>query len=556
MLQTLINQPTQQQQIDEGEAKKRQRGTGFTNINRILGANVGAGQRMGSAIGGQLGQQAEQVRKGIEQGQSQFEAGLKEGTSKEKQKIGAAEGAVTGIMQPTSTAPTVNYQDIGNALRGAEYTGPTNIQDIQQQQQRAANLASLGRLSGLSGGQEQLLRTQVAGRGRYGLGQSALDAMLLGKEGQKQLEAARSQTGAVASQAGQSEAMAQSQAQAAQSAIEANKLATLQKIQKEYGGIDEKGAEQAKQFVSDVNKLKKLFDPKNFTPEQLTKIEKGEDPESLKLLERAEAGEFGDIKGLMGQLYAGDKNSLQSTLNAIVNSINPQVGGRYYKDQQQTQAQHLAELMSGAKAGEDVAKREYKTKLFDPKTGELGGILQSQQTAKETAMSNARQQDMAPVDRLLKNSKDPFNVDSDWQTLNQLMPGSNNIIDAVFDRNAGKGDKDSVIKVAQAFKGTPLEKYAEQLENQVQEQMSRREFQNRFGGLIAKERKSQIDATDYSKDPRIASQNVNVFDALRQQLGLPVIKTAGDILPPRTGPSQTPGNVYQDFYNNSIIKRV
>jgi hypothetical protein len=556
MLQTPINQPTQQQQIDEGEAKKRQRGTGFTNINRILGANVGAGQRMGSAIGGQLGQQAEQVRKGIEQGQSQFEAGLKEGTSKEKQKIGAAEGAVSGIMQPTPTAPTVNYQDIGNVLRGAEYTGPTNIQDIQQQQQRAANLASLGRLSGLSGGQEQLLRTQVAGRGRYGLGQSALDAMLLGKEGQKQLEAARSQTGAVASQAGQSEAMAQSQAQAAQSAIEANKLATLQKIQKEYGGIDEKGAKQAKQFVSDVNELKKLFDPKNFTPKQLQEIQEGKNPEALKLLERAEAGEFGDIKGLMGQLYGGDKNALQNTLNSIVNAISPQIGGRYYKDQQQTQAQHLAELMSGAKAGEDVASRTYKTKLFDPSSAGLESILSSQRNAKDTAMDAAKQQDMAPVNRLLQNSKNPGSIDADWQTLNQLMPGSNNIIDAVFDRNAGKGDKDSLVKVAQAFEGTPLEKYAEQIENEAQFTMGRREFQNRFGGLIAQERANKINATDYSKDPRITSQGTNVFDALRQKLGLPVVKTAGDIIPPRTGPIQTPGNVYEDFYNNSIIKRV
>lgn len=545
MLQTPINQPTQQQQIDEGEAKKRQRGTGFTNINRILGANVGAGQRMGSAIGGQLGQQAEQVRKGIEQGQSQFEAGLKEGTSKEKQKIGAAEGAVSGIMQPTPTAPTVNYQDIGNALRGAEYTGPTNIQDIQQQQQRAANLASLGRLSGLSGGQEQLLRTQVAGRGRYGLGQSALDAMLLGKEGQKQLEAARSQTGAVASQAGQSEAMAQSQAQAAQSAIEANKLATLQKIQKEYGGIDEKGAEQAKQFVSDVNELKKLFDPRNFTQEQLGLIQQGKNPEALKLLERAEAGEFGDIKGLMGQLYAGDKNSLQSTLNAIVNSINPQVGGRYYKDQQQTQAQHLAELMSGAKAGEDVAKREYKTKLFDPKTGELGGILQSQQTAKETAMSNARQQDMAPVNQI-ESSIQKYGH-PDYAAMNTLMPGVVSSIDRFYDNIVGQGNNTKEMNI-RAFYNTPLRQYAERIEKEAGGQnLNRFHFQNRLARILAEEQSNKVNATDYSKDSRIAPQNVNVFDALRQQLGLPVAKTAGDVLPPSTGPRQTPGNVYQDI---------
>lgn len=503
---TPINQPIQQQQqMDEGEAKKRQRGTGFANISRILGANVGAGQRMGSAIGGQLGQQAEQVRKGIEQGQSQFEAGLKEGTSKEKQKIGAAEGAVTGIMQPTSTAPTVNYQDIGNALRGAEYTGPTNIQDIQQQQQRAANLASLGRLSGLSGGQEQLLRTQVAGRGRYGLGQSALDAMLLGKEGQKQLEAARSQTGAVASQAGQSEAMAQSQAQAAQSAIEANKLATLQKIQKEYGGIDEKGAEQAKQFVSDVNELKKLFDPRNFTPDQLRLIQQGKNPEALKLLERAEAGEFGDISGLIGQLYGGDKNALQTTLNSIVGAISPPIGGRYYKDQQQTQAQHLAELMSGAKAGEDVAKREYKTKLFAPKTGELESILSSQQNAKNTAIANIKS-NIKSVDKRLADS-----------------------VGDLFRRLPRPGEE----RRLQDAKNNALAQMPADLKGEVQKVLNK----NRQG--LASDADMQtinnlIENYDYSKDPRITSQGTNVFDALRQKLGLPPsAHLAGDILPPK-----------------------
>ena len=267
MLPKPLNQTVSQQEIDQGEARKRQRGTGFTNIGRILGANIGAGQKMGESIGTQLGQQAEQVRKGIEAGQSQFKAGMQESAKKEQEKLGKAETALTGIKEMQPQTQPVDYEAIGMGLRGAEYTGPKGIQNIQEQQQRAMNLAALGRLSGMAGGQQELLRSQVAGRGRYGLGQSALDAMLLGREGQRQLEAARSATGALASEAQQTQTMAQEQARAMESSIEANKLAALEKIQKEAESSIQTGTEQAKAHYRTAeiakNALKKVYEAKD-----------------------------------------------------------------------------------------------------------------------------------------------------------------------------------------------------------------------------------------------------------------------------------------------------
>lgn len=293
MLQLPKNQPIQQETVQEGQAKKRQRGTGFTGLQKVLGANVGAGQKMGQAIGGQLGQQAEQVRKGIEQGQSRFQTGLQKEQQKRQQTVSAATSAIGDIQKNLEGAsndfyssvpetevgsPNLGYADVGQNLRNLQYLGPKSIENIQEQQQRAMNLAALGRLSGMAGGQQQLLKSQVAGRGRYGLGQSSLDALLLGKEGQKQLQAARSETGKIETQAQQAEKMAQAEAQTAESSTEAAKLAAMQKIQQETQGLLNLGSEQAQQYYTTgkhaqdaLNKLMVAADPKTV---QLTEEEK------------------------------------------------------------------------------------------------------------------------------------------------------------------------------------------------------------------------------------------------------------------------------------------
>lgn len=300
MLQLPKNQPIQQETVQEGQAKKRQRGTGFTGLQKVLSANVGAGQKMGQAIGGQLGQQAEQVRKGIEQGQAQFQAGLQKEQQKRQQTVGAVSGAIGDIQKnladnspsefyytPENNVinPNLNYADIGQNLRNLEYLGPKSIENIQEQQQKAANLAALGRLSGMSGGQQQLLRSQIAGKGRYGLGQSSLDALLLGKEGQRQLQAARSETGGVETQAQQAQKMAETEAQTAKSGTEAEKAATIQKLQGETQNLLNLGTEQAQQYYktgelaqSAFKKLMSSQDPKNagLTPEEKDALKKAE----------------------------------------------------------------------------------------------------------------------------------------------------------------------------------------------------------------------------------------------------------------------------------------
>lgn len=473
MLPLPQNQPSiPQQQVDEGEAKRRQRGTGFTNISKILGANVGAGQKMGQAIGGQLGQQAEQIRKGIEQGQSQFQTGLQKGIGQEAQKIGRATGALGDIMSGTSV-PTVDYEKIGTQLKGAEYAGPQNIENIQQQQQQAANLAALGKLSGMSGGQEELLRSQVAGRGRYGLGQTSLDALLLGKEGQKQLQQARTQTGRIASEAGQAEKMAQAQAQAAASNIESQKQSTINKLQQNLGEVQQAGTQSAEKFVSDVNRLKDLISGNLKVGEKIT-------PEDEKLLSRFESGEFGNVDQ---GIFTGEEGATKATLSALAGAMSPNIGGRYYTKEQQDQAAKLATILSGQKAGQDISNLTYKTKLYDPTQDTEKGIFGAQEEARNRAIESAKQQDLAPVKAMreaIQKWGHPY-----YELLDQWRPGIRAIIDKV-----------------------PFKKNREAMFMQVANQMMA-DISNRVAN------------TDYNKDPRIVGQQKSMFSTIRQRLGLP-----------------------------------
>lgn len=471
MLQKPINQPTQQSKVIEDEAKKRQKGTGFTNISKVLGANVGAGQKMGQAIGGQLGQQAEQIRKGIEQGQSQFQSGLQKEQQKQSETLGAASGALGSIMkqQPVAT----NYEQIGQNLRDLQYSGPSSIENIQEQQQRASNLAALGRLSGLAGGQQELLRSQVAGRGRYGLGQSSLDTLLLGKEGQRQLQAARAQTAATESQAQQAEKLAQAQAQAAESAAEQGKLATTQKIQKQLENIQKTATQQGEQFISDAKKYQDLASGRldiGTGEGQVTK------EEAQNLVERAESGEFGNLD--VGGIYSGEKAVTDATIQAIVNAMNMPFGQKKYIEEQQRQAADLATLLSGSKAGQEISNLKYNT-LFNPTEEEKKGFLGAQEEAKgrvATAMKNAA-----------------LNPDRLWTLQRLPRPGE------------------------QQKLGQQVEAYFNSLPPDLRE--NAKNVYYRGGGVAAV--KQAINNYDWTKAPEIAAQEKGIFGLIREKLGLP-----------------------------------
>ena len=145
MLPTPINQLNQQNTQQTGTtntptntAKTQQKkGTGFTNIGRMLQANQGAGQRMGQKIGSNLQGQAGTVIGGVQAGNQDFNEKMKADRDAQQAKI----NAVSNFVNTNTTSPTDNYtnmvgtanqnqiKQIGEDFRGASYRGPSGIKD-------------------------------------------------------------------------------------------------------------------------------------------------------------------------------------------------------------------------------------------------------------------------------------------------------------------------------------------------------------------------------------------------------------------------------------------
>lgn len=219
------------------------KGTGFTNINRVLQANQG--NKLGSSVASGVQKQATNVRTQAQQSQQKFqeeanknrldtqEASQKRdeiigrfgqsgttqnqqapalaGTQEVASKVGAA-NAVTppnasNFNQPTQQAPASNAAPQSGAqpivsdqeiqdftkFRTGTYTGPQSLQDYQTLQGNAMEAGQLGDLTRSSGGRQELLRRFVGGDG-YNQGQQRLDTLLLGQSGTQGLNQARRST--------------------------------------------------------------------------------------------------------------------------------------------------------------------------------------------------------------------------------------------------------------------------------------------------------------------------------------------------------------------------
>ncbi len=239
MAQTIDNKVKQPQRV----------GSGFTNLQRVIGANTGS--RLGQAVGSGVQQQAQQVREGAQQGLQQFQQKSDQnrlGTEQHKEKVQQVIGNIGGIEQkqianqyapqqpqvstqqpqatpqqvPIGTAqqlpPVTNQayaptdEDIAqfSQFRSGLYQGPQNVDNIEELKAQAAEAEELGGMGSSQGGRMALAQRFAAKpASQYGFGQQNLDALLLGTLGGKQLQQARKQALGTFSDVGRKEQVAQ-----------------------------------------------------------------------------------------------------------------------------------------------------------------------------------------------------------------------------------------------------------------------------------------------------------------------------------------------------------
>lgn len=397
-----FGQFNQQQQAQDKEEMqpigKRQKGTGFTNIGKILGANIGAGERIGGQVGKGIGAQAGQLKMGTTEAQKKFQQSREEAAGKAREAIGGIgqylgnEAGLAGMTEEQAKAAREKFQKEGT------YTGPSGIQDQAQLQARSQALGGLAgtAMSGATG-ERGLLRSMVAGPGMYTRGQSLLDTALLGQSeaGKRAIRSAAQQASTAARTTESAIGGAKEQAAATQKAIGKERENVLTKTAEKLEDVESSGGKAAKQFADDINRFNTLMLANKTTDKEGNTVYKDAAGNILEVTDRdrdliSNPQQF----GLGAQDIMIDQNiNLQGILQDIANagSYTYKEGQRRYSPEQEKIARNLA-LFKGETpkeyspfetdifktSGENIEQKSQSYRaLEDKRKGEVQSIADS-----------------------------------------------------------------------------------------------------------------------------------------------------------------------------------
>lgn len=165
---------------------QNQSGSGFTNLQRVMGANQG--NQLGSTVAGGINNQSGQVKTNLNQATSNFNTASQAGRLDTDANKQAAQADIDAANQGNVSDQQV--QDFSRYKAGA-YSGPQSLDNTDALQGQAQNAESLGQATGTSGGRNTLLQRFAGGnQGGYTAGKQRLDSLLLGQD-QNQLQNAR-----------------------------------------------------------------------------------------------------------------------------------------------------------------------------------------------------------------------------------------------------------------------------------------------------------------------------------------------------------------------------
>lgn len=348
------NQPLQPQNPTGQPEGRRERGTGFTNISRLLGANAGAGQIMGQNLGGRIGNKAGQLTADVTKAGADFASRSEDGKSKATTDI----GNVSGVINNPGNLSGLTEEEarrLHEGLTGATYTGPTGLEGADQFAARGTGLLGLSNLAS-SGtmGQGMLLRANAAKHSPYSRGQGTLDQFLLGQspEAQQAIRQGAQQAYGAEQQAGIASNVAEQQAKQYASDIEQQKANVTKDILSNISGMQTQGQEAAKQYLSEADRVKNFLTG-NLPQDQLT----DEDRKALSDLSQYGLGKV--------EYTGGDEDLNASILKSLANSMNTTYSGQYkYTPEQQKAAKNLALISGQPDLGAAIQNTDFSTQLL------------------------------------------------------------------------------------------------------------------------------------------------------------------------------------------------
>lgn len=292
--------------------EKQKQGTGYTNIQRVLGANVGS--KLGSAVKTGIQQQAQGVQQQTQQAKSQFEMGVAQGRLDTDEAKAAREAAIKRLSGPGYTGPSEEEIQQFSKFRSGQYSGPKSIENEQELLSKAADVSGMARGLGTAEGRQGILQQYVGQSPSYSAGKSAIDQLLLGRSAED-IKAARAAAMGLGRNTYQNIASAREAGKAAERSSAAFGQETAQRLAQEQNLLDEtitREMEDAQRAESRrVGELQKIINQMSSSGnvKQATRGATGIDAQ-LSALEKA---------GLLGQ---NELTNLKQTVSGIQQAQN------------------------------------------------------------------------------------------------------------------------------------------------------------------------------------------------------------------------------------------
>lgn len=431
-------------QEDDTKLGRKQKGTGFTNISRILGANVGAGEQMGAQIGANIGSRAKSLREQTQAGAAKFRQGYTAGKEKALGEVGKVGGVVgqvdpTGYVAPAPVTPTPAAQTaaapnmqvapvtptpaaqtapvpstigditgeqaekLGEGFRAAEYTGPMGISGAGDLSGVAKSLADTSGYAarGMSG-RQNLLRSIASGQ--YTKGQSLLDAALLGqsKAGQEAIARGAQEARQASTETGQQLNLAQKLAETAEEQISGEKKKIGDALTEKISAIKGSGKEAAKGFSDQIKRVQSIL---NGGEQIISESDAASSPDKAK--KRAEQQEI--LKNLSnygidtsGIVYSIDENAVQNLLNSLIATPEiPAEGALKFTESQKRALESLSKIK-----GENDYKKLLESEFKTPWNINKQNIEESELTTKNKNLYESLQSQGSKIKNYIKMIKE------------------------------------------------------------------------------------------------------------------------------------------------------
>lgn len=219
--------------FSDAGSNKEPTGTGYTNLNRFLGAN--AGNQLGAKVSGNLQNQIGTVQNQLQDEKTTFEKEAEKNRLNTTANATERDSIIGRFASPSTAGGELGADDVAKVgqFRAGQYAGPTGLQDTSALSQQAQDLASqTGNLS--SSGTQELLRRTIGG-GRYTQGQQRLDSILMDRSGLKQVGR---EAQALGSDVNRANLAAQGQAQALAGQAAQFGQQTQDQLKGALGGLD------------------------------------------------------------------------------------------------------------------------------------------------------------------------------------------------------------------------------------------------------------------------------------------------------------------------------